>query len=103
LIVTDETLQIDAADARQLSISISSNGNQGLEGLASDPSNHRFSVAKERDPVRILEIRGFLQSDPSQLLDVHVDVNPHHNALLFVRDLSSLNYDEIRRAVAVGR
>lgn len=92
--LTDDTPRIDAADAKQLSIGIGLNGNKGFEGLAYDPGNNRVFVAKERDPVRILEVRGFPQSDPSQPLAVHVDGNPQHNALLFVRDLSSLHYDE---------
>ena len=44
--------------------------------------------------MRILEVRGFPHSNPSQPLGIHVDGNPQHNVLLFVQDLSSLHYDE---------
>ncbi|MBA1273253.1 SdiA-regulated domain-containing protein [Stutzerimonas azotifigens] len=92
--IGDETRVIDAAGAQQLSLAIDRNGNKGFEGLAYDSKGQRLFVAKERDPVRIYEIEGFPQTGTGQVLDVKVSEDAERDARLFVRDLSSLHYDE---------
>jgi len=85
----EQTVVIDAAQASQLSLGIGRNGNKGFEGLAYDMAGGRLFVAKERNPVRIYEIAGFpyVADAPA----VHIN---EHQARLFVRDLSSLQFDE---------
>jgi uncharacterized protein YjiK len=87
--VDEQTTIIDAAHASQLSLGIDRNGNKGFEGLAYDKVGERLFVAKERNPVRIYEIAGFpyVAEAPA----VHIN---QHQARLFVRDLSSLQFDE---------
>jgi len=92
--LSPETRFIDAADSQQLSLGIGLNGNKGFEGLAYDMQGKRLFVAKERDPVRIYEIQGFPYASPDQPLAVHVLDNPERDAGLFVRDLSSLDFDQ---------
>ncbi|MBB1518842.1 SdiA-regulated domain-containing protein [Aquipseudomonas guryensis] len=92
--LTEATLFIDAADAQQLSLGIGLNGNKGFEGLAYDSRGQRLFVAKERDPVSIYEIHGFPHTNPDKPFAVHVVDDPKRDARLFVRDLSSLQYDE---------
>ncbi len=92
--VDDETRVIDAAGAQQLALAIDRNGNKGFEGLAYDRKGQRLLVAKERDPVRIYEIEGFPQTGAGQVLDVKVSEDAERDARLFVRDLSSLHYNE---------
>ncbi len=87
--LNEQTTVIDAARAQQLSLGIDLNGNKGFEGLAYDTAGKRLFVAKERDPVRIYEISGFPYTEPTP----SVHINEHH-ARLFVRDLSSLQFDE---------
>ena len=87
--VNEQTTVIDAARAQQLSLGIDLNGNKGFEGLAYDTAGKRLFVAKERHPVRIYEISGFPYTEPTP----SVHINEHH-ARLFVRDLSSLQFDE---------
>jgi uncharacterized protein YjiK len=84
---------VDAADSEQLSLGIGLNGNKGFEGLAYDAANHRLFAAKERDPVSIYEIHGFPHTNPDKPFAVHVVDDPERDARLFVRDLSSLDYD----------
>jgi len=84
---------VDAADSEQLSLGIGLNGNKGFEGLAYDAANHRLFAAKERDPVSIYEIHGFPHITPDKPFAVHVVDDPERDARLFVRDLSSLDYD----------
>ncbi|MBC9252669.1 DNA-binding protein [Pseudomonas alcaligenes] len=88
-----DTAFVDAADSEQLSLGIGRNGNKGFEGLAFDAANHRLFAAKERDPVQIYEIHGFPHSNPDKPFAVHVVDDPERDARLFVRDLSSLDYD----------
>ncbi|MCW3149387.1 SdiA-regulated domain-containing protein [Stutzerimonas stutzeri] len=87
--VDEQTTVIDAAHASQLSLGIDRNGNKGFEGLAYDTAGKRLFVAKERNPVRIYEISGFPYAEPT--LSVQIS---EHEARLFVRDLSSLQFDE---------
>lgn len=92
--VDDSTQELDAAHAEQLTLGINLSGNKGFEGLAYDSVGKRLFVAKERDPMLIYEVRGFPQSNPQQPYATHVVNNPRRDSRLFVRDLSSLQYDE---------
>ena len=91
--VGEHTERIDAAASQQLSLGLGQNGNKGFEGLAYDAAGKRLFVAKERDPVRIYEVQGFPFADNGQPLAVHVSDDLERDAGLFVRDLSSLQYD----------
>ncbi len=84
---------IEAADAEQLTLGIGLSGNKGFEGLAYDPVGERLFVAKERDPVRIYEVQGFPHTNSERPFAVHVVDDPERDAGLFVRDLSSLDFD----------
>ncbi len=88
----DTTTELNANDFQQLAFGIGLNGNKGFEGLAYDSDNQRIFVAKERDPVRIYEVRGFPHTDPDKPLAVAILDDPDRNDGLFVRDLSSLQY-----------
>lgn len=90
----DDTTVIDGRDSPQLSLGLGLNGNKGFEGLAYDPRGQRLFVAKERDPLQIFEIHGFPQRAPDQPFAVHVLDDQKRDAGLFVRDLSSLQYDQ---------
>ena len=90
--VDERTRWLDAADSEQLSLGLGLNGNKGFEGLAYDSQGRRLFVAKERDPLRILEITGFPGAEQRQNLHVADDLK--RDRRLFVRDLSSLQFDE---------
>ena len=92
--VNDATTELHADQAQQFSLGIGLNGNKGFEGLAYDSAEQRLFVAKERDPMRIYEIHGFPQRDPQRPFAVHVVDDQKRDAGLFVRDLSSLQFDE---------
>lgn len=90
----DGMKKVDAADFQQLALGLDLNGNKGFEGLAYDHRNKRLFVAKERDPVRIYEIKGFPQTDATKPMSVQITDDSERNAGLFVNDLSSLQYDD---------
>lgn len=90
----EHTTFLDAADAEQMTLGVHAGGNKGFEGLAYDSVGKRLFVAKERDPMLIYEVHGFPHFKPEKTYSVHVINNPRRDAGLFVRDLSSLQYDE---------
>ncbi|PVZ15449.1 MULTISPECIES: SdiA-regulated domain-containing protein [unclassified Pseudomonas] len=90
--VTEGTAVIDASNAPRLSLGLGRNGNKGFEGLAYDRQGQRLYVAKERDPMRIFEVEGF--AEPGLAGSVNIQEAPKRDARLFVRDLSSLQFDE---------
>lgn len=92
--VEDDTTFIDAADAEQMTLGVHMSSNKGFEGLAYDSVGKRLFVAKERDPMLIYEVHGFPHFNPEKSYAVHVINNPKRDAGMFVRDLSSLQYDE---------
>ncbi|KMN08385.1 SdiA-regulated domain-containing protein [Pseudomonas helleri] len=92
--IDEATRELNAADAEQLTLGISPSGNKGFEGLAYDSAGKRLFVTKERDPMLIYEVRGFPHDNPQQPYATHVITNPRRDARLFVRDLSSLQFDE---------
>lgn len=93
--VDARTRWLDAADSEQLSLSIGEGGNNGFEGLAYDSIGRRLFVAKERKPLRILQVLGFPQQDEAQPFAVHVQGDPVRDQRLFVSDLSSLMFDPL--------
>ncbi|MFJ2366191.1 SdiA-regulated domain-containing protein [Pseudomonas sp. NPDC087697] len=92
--LTDEAEFLDASDAEQMTLGVHMSSNKGFEGLAYDSVGKRLFVAKERDPMLIYEVQGFPHYNPEKFYAVHVVNNPKRDAGLFVRDLSSLQYDE---------
>ena len=90
----DDTTFLDAADSEQMTLGVHMSSNKGFEGLAYDSVGKRLFVAKERDPMLIYEVQGFPHYNPEKSYAVHVVNNPKRDAGLFVRDLSSLQYDE---------
>jgi uncharacterized protein YjiK len=92
--VGDDTQIIDAQEAEQLSLDFGGRSNKGFEGLAYDSTGKRLFVARERDPMLIYEVQGFPRGIGDKPLDVHVTQDRKRDAGLFVRDLSSLQYDE---------
>ncbi|KPB37802.1 SdiA-regulated [Pseudomonas savastanoi pv. phaseolicola] len=92
--VDDNTKSLDAAQAEQLTLGITASGNKGYEGLAYDSVGKRLFVARERDPVQIIEVRGFPSTNSEAPGNLQVISNSKRDGRLSVRDLSSLQFDE---------
>lgn len=88
--IDDEPGAVNVATGEEFVFGIGRNGNKGFEGLAHDPVGRRLFVAKERDPQRIYEIRGF---PFSSLAPLAIDEHPGRDAALPGRDLSGLHFD----------
>ncbi|RMQ48405.1 SdiA-regulated [Pseudomonas cichorii] len=87
--VDDTTRSLNAADAELLTVSVDVGRNKGFEGLAYDVKGQRLFIAKESEPVQIIEVRGFPQSNSN----LGIIFDGKRDAGLFVRDLSSLYFD----------
>ncbi|PBQ15161.1 DNA-binding protein [Pseudomonas congelans] len=92
--VDDNTKSLDAAQAEQLTLGITASGNKGYEGLAYDSVGKRLFVARERDPVQIIEVRGFPKTNSEAPGNLQVISNSKRDGRLSGRDLSSLQFDE---------
>ncbi|MGN2439064.1 SdiA-regulated domain-containing protein [Pseudomonas syringae] len=92
--VDDSTKSLNAADAEQLTLGLTASGNKGYEGLAYDSKGKRLFVARERDPVQIIEVRGFPKVNADAPGNLQVITDGKRDGKLSVRDLSSLQFDE---------
>ncbi|MBI6578541.1 SdiA-regulated domain-containing protein [Pseudomonas viridiflava] len=92
--IDDDTQSVDAANAEQLTLGLNAGGNKGYEGLAYDRHRERLFVARERDPVQIIEVRGFPKTNAEGPGNLQVISDSKRDAGLFVRDLSSLQFDQ---------
>jgi len=91
-----DTRVVDVDDrqvSHPFSLSDVQSDNRGNEGLAYDAARERFFVAKESDPVRIYEIDGLGSEAFEGLQALSLRTDPQRDRRLFVRDLSSLQFD----------
>lgn len=93
VIIDPDTKEITKEGLQQLTLGIGMTGNKGIEGLAWDFVNKKLYAAKERDPVHIYEVVGFPQS-PNTSIDIEVANNPKRDRRLFIRDVSSLDFNQ---------
>ena len=94
--VADDAVELDVAGAPSLSIGLDLNGNKGFEGLSWDQRLQRLLVVKERDPLRVLAVSGFIGASPGSPIAVRIEeLKSPDSPWLFMRDLSSLSlHDE---------
>ncbi|MEH6491430.1 SdiA-regulated domain-containing protein [Halopseudomonas sp.] len=94
--VPEDALELDTGSAPSLTIGLDINGNKGFEGLSWDDRTRRLLVVKERDPLRVLAVTGFVDAAPGAPLAVHIrELKSPTSPRLFMHDLSSLSmHDE---------
>jgi uncharacterized protein YjiK len=93
--IDDDAKVINAAIAPQISLEITSTvKNKDFEGVSWDDQNQRLLVVKERNPLSIIEVTGFVQKNdtPSTLRISSIESAGFSNIRL--RDLSSITYHE---------
>ena len=90
--IDEAAKSVDATSARRLGIGIERNGNKGFEGLAYDRTGDRLFVAKEKRPLRIYEVNGFVSQAGAGERPLHISTHAERDAGLPVRDLSSLHF-----------
>lgn len=89
--ISANTRHLDLRRAPSLTIGLDQSGNKGFEGLSWDGRGQRLLVVKERDPLRLLAVQGFVDADPQRAMRVSItEVKPAASPRLFMSDLSSL-------------
>ena len=77
--------------APSLKVGLDLNGNKGFEGASWDAVGQRLLVVKERDPLRVLAVTGFVDAAPNAPTSIRItELKSPDSPRLFMRDLSSL-------------
>lgn len=85
---------LDVTDAPRLSLSIDEEGNKAFEGLSWDATRQRLLLVRERDPLRLMIVDGFVNGrGESPRIDVS-ETSMFEEQHLFVSDLSSVVADD---------
>jgi len=88
--ITDETRQLDKKTLKQLKINIYGESNKGLEGIAVEPASNTIYTVRERNPLKLLKISGFV--DYQSMINIEIPEQIEANDL-FLDDLSGLHFD----------
>lgn len=93
--IDDYVEVVDATQAPQISLGITSNGNnKDFEGVSWDQHHKRLLVVKERDPLGIIEITGFVE-DKKDISQLRISqIKPADPSSLKLRDFSSVTYHD---------
>lgn len=90
--ILPETLTVDITDVPQLRLDLNIRRNKSFEGVSWDEHHQRLLVVTERNPLRVLQITGFVeQSNGNDQLSV-TEVTPGRFNRLALRDLSSVTH-----------
>ncbi|PKO24785.1 MAG: hypothetical protein CVU35_07540 [Betaproteobacteria bacterium HGW-Betaproteobacteria-8] len=94
--IDNDTEAVDAAPAPQIGLGITSSGNnKDFEGVSWDDRNRRLLVAKERNPLKIIEITGFIPDGNEAIRQLHITPIATAGFLnLKLRDFSSITYHD---------
>lgn len=94
--VPQDAQEIDVTGVPSLTIGLELNGNKGFEGLSWDDRKKRLLVVKERDPMRVLSVTGFVDARGDEPMAVQIqELESPSSQQLFMYDLSSLGmHDE---------
>lgn len=91
----DDATSLDVSNAPLLTIDIDEGNNKALEGLSWDAANQQLLVVRERDPLRVMVVEGFVDSEGSSTAISIRDKPLFDQARLFLADLSSLTTDDL--------
>jgi len=92
--IPDDADFIDASDAPQLRLgTTAATRNKEFEGVSWDEVNRRLLVVKERNPLSIFEIKGFIEDEQRKMLDIS-KITPRKFKNIRLRDFSSITYHD---------
>ncbi len=88
--IDSQTEVLDKETLEQIVLNVHEYGNKGLEGVAVDPESKTVFAVRERDPMELIRVTGFLERKNQIRID-HPDSVEVGN--LYVDDLSGLHFD----------
>lgn len=89
--IPDDAQSVDTQNAPSLRLALEDSGNKGFEGVTWDDAGRRLLVVKERDPLRLIEITGFVDADIHTAAVRIAELKAEDSSGLFMRDLSSVS------------
>lgn len=94
VVIEDDATELNIKDSPILRLGINPAGNKNFEGVSWDDNNSRLLVVKERDPKFIMSIKGFVDAEANQPLNIEIKkVENFESAIKWsLRDLSSVTY-----------
>lgn len=94
--------QISAQDIKsKISLGMEFSKNRSFEGLACDLTDKTVYVVKEHKPRRLYTIKGLIENNEGEPLNLRINNDPACEKRLFLKDLSGLAYDQARRHLLV--
>ncbi|MGI9283110.1 MAG: SdiA-regulated domain-containing protein [Endozoicomonas sp.] len=99
--ISPETRVVDFNGVPTFSLAGGNAGNKGLEGIAWNPYDQSAYVVKEKDPIQIFRIQGFLERDHNRELTVTEQKVMVQSLNYFNRDLSGIHFDSVSRHFVV--
>lgn len=91
----DDVDTLDVSNSPRLTMVIDESDNKAFEGLSWDSREHKLLLVRERDPLRVLMVDGFVNGDAALLqLDVS-EKSKLQEEDLFLSDLSAVEADAI--------
>ena len=85
---------IDASKGKSITLGFNKKGNKNFEGVSWDDVGNRLLLVKERNPMKVIALHGFIEgNDASQPLRIE-DLDFKLGSLDGIRDLSSITYHE---------
>ena len=89
--ITTTTITLDKNQLKRITLNTHGGDNKGFEGIAVDKRHNTIYVVRERDPMTLLTIRGFLNADTS----IEIETSPVIDGEgLYLDDLSGLHFDQ---------
>jgi len=87
---------INISDAPKLMLGFENVPNKSFEGISWDAKNERILIVNEKEPKRLVEIRGLLKSQSNTNADITIRElwQDKPSFMSAFRDLASLSYDE---------
>src|SRR5687768_1994250 len=94
VVIVDDAIELNIKDSPILRLGLNPAGNKNFEGVSWDDNNSRLLVVKERDPKFIMSIKGFVDAEANQPVNIEIKkVENFESAIKWsLRDLSSVTY-----------
>jgi uncharacterized protein YjiK len=88
--IRDETKQLDKNALQQIVLNIDGHNNKGLEGIAVDHVTNTIYAVRERDPMKLIKVTGFIENKNRIKIENYDQIKIDD---LYMDDLSGLHFD----------
>ena len=88
--ISGQTKQLDKNALQQIVLNLHGYSNKGLEGIAVDYVTNTIFAVRERDPMLLIKITGFIENNNRINIQNHDQIKVND---LYMDDLSGLHYD----------